>query len=244
MESRKAAALRHPEHIHPALWRGSQLARAGLRTVSTGHRMLDPALPGKGWPLGALVEFALDRPGAGEISLLRPALSALDGQRSIVLLQPPCQPHFHCWANWGLAGRRLLKVDADSPADTLWACEKILKYNACAALICWLPAARPQSLRRLHLAAAQSDILFIAMRPAAALGQPSAAPLRLSLRPCEHGLDITIVKRQGPACGQPIRIPLYPARTPSLPFATPHAPLDMPSLAHAQPGRALSALVH
>ncbi|TEU30151.1 cell division protein, partial [Burkholderia cepacia] len=30
-------ALAHPEAIHPALWRASQLARSSVRGVDTGH---------------------------------------------------------------------------------------------------------------------------------------------------------------------------------------------------------------
>ncbi|MGV4712386.1 translesion DNA synthesis-associated protein ImuA, partial [Burkholderia pseudomallei] len=45
------------ESLHPSLWRGSQLARGGPRTVDTGYAALSVELPGGGWPLGGLVEL-------------------------------------------------------------------------------------------------------------------------------------------------------------------------------------------
>ncbi len=46
-----SALLKNVEDIHPALWRGSQLARAQGQTVDTGYAVLSAELPGGGWPL-------------------------------------------------------------------------------------------------------------------------------------------------------------------------------------------------
>jgi cell division inhibitor SulA/protein ImuA len=62
------------ESIHPALWRGSQLARAHGKYVDTGYAALSVELPGGGWPLGTLVELLVQQPGVGEVRLLQPAL--------------------------------------------------------------------------------------------------------------------------------------------------------------------------
>ena len=70
-----SALPKHVESIHPALWRGSQLARAYGKTVDTGYAALSAELPGGGWPLGALVELLVQQPGVGEFRLLRPALA-------------------------------------------------------------------------------------------------------------------------------------------------------------------------
>ncbi|HUH88173.1 MAG TPA: translesion DNA synthesis-associated protein ImuA, partial [Pusillimonas sp.] len=149
--------LRHPERIHPALWKASQLAQSQRPTLSTGFKQLDSQLPGGGWPIGSLIEITLERPGIGEIALLRPALAQLGTQRGIMLVQPPHPPNFHCLSNWGLHAHRLLWVQPGNLADSLWACDQALKHNACAALLCWAPGSHPQALRRLHLAARQSD---------------------------------------------------------------------------------------
>jgi len=238
-----SSILRHPEHIHPGLWKGSQLAQAQRPALSTGFSQLDDELPGRGWPLGALIEISLERPGIGEISLLRPALARLGSERSIMFIQPPCAPHFHCWTNWGLHDQRLLWVQTDSLHDTLWACDKALRHNACSALLCWAPGARAQSLRRLHLAAQQSDTLLVMLRSPADTRQPCAAPLRLGLRPAERGLQVSILKRRGPACEHTVPIVLHPERAYSS-SAAPHVSLDQPSSALSLPGRRFSSLAH
>ncbi|HTK00136.1 MAG TPA: translesion DNA synthesis-associated protein ImuA [Bordetella sp.] len=197
-----------PEQIHPALWRGTQLARAARAAVPTGYPALERELPGGGWPPGALNELLLPRPGIGEMRLLQPALRALAPEGSIVLVQPPCVPHIAAWISWGLDPARLLWVNPARPADTLWAAEQVLKNGGCAALLCWLPQVRPESLRRLHLAAQAGATLFFCLRPARMAAQASPAPLRLVLTPASDGLRVDIVKRRGPVCGQSLYISL------------------------------------
>jgi protein ImuA len=243
MDILRSIALSHPERIHPALWRGSQLALARTHTVPTGFGQLDQELPGQGWPLSTLIELILGPAGIGEMNLLHPALAQLDPERSIALVHPPYTPYFHCWANWRLDAHRLLWINTQTLGDTLWAAEQTLKHNACAALLCWVPGVRSAALHRLHLIARQSDTLFILLRPQTAAQQPSTAPLRLSLRPISEGLEISIIKRRGPRCNSPVAIPLYPAHAPITAPAT-HASLDQPLPAHAQPGRPFSLLAH
>ncbi|TEA71868.1 translesion DNA synthesis-associated protein ImuA [Allopusillimonas ginsengisoli] len=231
--ARSSPSLRHPERIHPALWRGSQLARPCHATTSTGHPELDQALPGQGWPVGALIELFPSRTGIGELSLLRPCLAGLSCQRSIFLVAPPYPPHFHCWFNWGLEQHRLHWISPRSPSDTLWAVEQILRHNASAALLCWTNSLRTSTLRRLHLAARQSESLFFMMRPPSEAEHASAAPLRLLVRPSLQGVDIHILKRKGPACEQPIRLALYPTRSVRIAPAPYHAALDQSLSAYA-----------
>lgn len=234
--------LRHPERIHPGLWKGSQLAQAQRPTLSTGHARLDHELPGGGWPIGALVEFTLERAGIGEIALLQPALTRLDSKRRIMFIQPPHVPHIQCWSAWSLPSQPLW-VQTASLRDTLWACEQTLQHNACSALVCWASGAHPQELRRLHVAARQSDTLFIMLRSSVESRQPCAATLRLRLQPASQGLQVQILKRRGPVCDQTIPIALYPQRAYSGAGAK-HVSLDQPSSALSQPGRRLSALEH
>lgn len=243
MRLARPLALQHPERIHPALWRGSQLALARPNTVSTGFAVLNQQLPGNGWPLSVLIELCLSQNGIGEISLLRTALAQLDPDRSIALVHPPYVPHFHCWANWQLHKHRLLWVNPKSPADALWSSEQILKHNACSALICWDANVRPEALRRLHVLAQKSNTLFIFMRPQTAAQHPSAAPLRLSLKPISQGLEISIIKRQGPSCNQPIPITLYPTRS-YMATSPSHVTLDQSLPSQPQPGRAISTMAH
>ncbi|WP_144635393.1 translesion DNA synthesis-associated protein ImuA [Bordetella genomosp. 13] len=227
-----------PEHIHPALWRATQLAQGAARCVATGHDALSGQLPGGGWPLGALIELLQPHPGIGEVRLLQPALARLDGPRAIALVQPPHVPHIACWSQWQLDPAQLLWVDPATPEDALWAAEQILRHGTCGALLCWLPRARHEALRRLHLAAAGSDTLFFALRPAAAARQASPAPLRLALDSAPAGLSVRVLKRRGPVTDTPFFIPFEPGALP-----VPHAPLDRRVPAQPAAGRRTPVLV-
>ena len=85
-----AAVRRAPETLHPALWLGHQLGRAGVQTVASGFAALDAELPGGGWPRRVLSELLLPHPGVGEIRLLAPALvGAQRAGRQVMLFDPP-----------------------------------------------------------------------------------------------------------------------------------------------------------
>jgi len=219
--------LRHPERIHPALWRATQLARPARPTVATGFPSLDHALPGQGWPIGQLIELMAERPGCGELQLFKPALRS-QTQRNIVLVHPPHPPCFQAWAHNQLAPERLLWVQPSSTADALWATEQILRHNTSAAVFCWAHPIHHASLRRLHLLAQQNDGLCIVLRPAHVRKQASAAALRLALQPCSSGIQLHIVKRQGALCSAPLILQLYPAHRASV---VRHAAMDMPEMA-------------
>lgn len=215
-----------PEHIHPALWRATQLARARARVVPTGHAELSARLPEGGWPLGCLTELLLPHAGSGELRLVSTAIAGRGDERPVALVQPPFTPHIAAWRQWRLAPERLLWVAPAKAGDALWAAEQILKHASCAALLCWLPQARPESLRRLHLAAQASDTLFFALRPAQAAHSASPAPLRLALAPAPGGLSIHILKRRGPVCETPIFLPLDGSAPRAAHVMASHATLD------------------
>lgn len=223
-----AFLIRHPERIHPALWRATQLARPARPTVATGFPALDHALPGQGWPVGQLIELMPERPGCGELQLFRPALMRQSPERSIALVQPPHPPCIQAWAHWQLSPERLLWIQPSTIADALWATEQILRHNTCAAVFCWADPIRPANLRRLHLLAQQSDSLCIMMRPMAARRQASAAVLRMALQPCRRGVQVHIVKRQGAVSPAPLILQLYASSRAASEY---HAPLDMPEMA-------------
>ncbi|NHZ60728.1 translesion DNA synthesis-associated protein ImuA [Massilia genomosp. 1] len=228
--------LAAPETLHPALWRASQLAHAGTRCVDSGHPTLSPQLPGGGWPSGCLVELLLQQSGIGELRLLRPALAKV-AERRIVLLQPPHPPQALALAALGLSPSQLIWVRSARNADALWAAEQVLRSGSCGALLFWASHARPESLRRLHLAAQGGEALFFLLRPLAAAQDASPAPLRLSLRPALGGLDIGFVKRRGPQRDAPLFLPLTPC------LLQRHATLDRPLFAPPGARRVQPALV-
>lgn len=199
--------LSNPEDLHPALWRADQLARSVARGVDTGHRILTNQLPDRGWPMGNLVEILVQQHGVGEMRLLAPALAKVASRR-IVMLQPPHAPQILGPAGLGLEPGRLVWLKSNSSADANWACEQVLKSASCGALLYWAQNIRPESLRRLHLAAQSGETLFFLLRPISAAQDSSPAPLRLGVRPAPGGLNVTFIKRRGPIREEPVFLPL------------------------------------
>jgi len=181
-----------------SVWRADQMGSYQAAVTPTGHPALDRELPNGGWPSAALIELLLQQAGIGEMCLLRPALDVISRKRRIALLQPPHLPQIAAWTAWGLPADRLLWIKTARSADALWSAEQILRNGSCGALVFWQQQVRPESLRRLHLAAQGTDILFWMMRPLACAQDASPSPLRLALRPAMGGIDIGIVKRRGP----------------------------------------------
>jgi protein ImuA len=205
-----SALPRNVEDIHPALWRGSQLARATGRTVDTGYAALSAQLPGGGWPIGTLIELLVAHPGIGEMRLLRPALAA-PSTRSIALVQPPHVPHAHAYAYFGIDLARPLWIRTAKSADALWSAEQILRTGSCSALVLWQNHIRAESLRRLLLAAQSAETLFFVMRPLASAPDASPATLRLGIRSVKDGISVELIKRKGPAPAEPLWIPMLPS---------------------------------
>ncbi|MGV3742739.1 MAG: translesion DNA synthesis-associated protein ImuA [Burkholderiaceae bacterium] len=235
----QALAARMPH----ALWRADQTLAHHAATVSSGHVALDDNLPGRGWPSAVLIELLLQQNGIGEMQLLRPALQIL-ATRRVVLVQPPHLPHIASWSNWDLPPERLLWIKAASSADALWSAEQVLRNGACGGLLLWQTQARPESLRRLHLAAQDTDMLFWVMRPLACAQDTSPSPLRLGLRPAMNGLRIDIVKQRGARREDPLFLPLQEESRLSHPTpSSHHALLDQPAPSPARTRDLPAALV-
>jgi cell division inhibitor SulA/protein ImuA len=213
-----SALPRNVEEIHPALWRGSQLARAYGKTIDTGYAALSAELPGGGWPLGTLVELLVQQAGVGEIRLLRPALSAL-AKRPVALVAPPHMPNALAFAYLGVPLEKLMLVRAEKTADALWSAEQILKTGSCGALVFWQQHVRPESLRRLHLAAQSSETLFLMVRPLASAADSSPATLRLGVRPAGDGIVVDVIKRRGPIRTETLSVTLQPSPILLSPYA-------------------------
>jgi protein ImuA len=219
--------LPDPEALHPSLWRASQLARSTMRCIDPGYLALSNQLPGRGWPVGVLVDLMVQQPGIGEMRLLAPALAKV-ADRRVVLLQPPHEPQALALAALGLPPESVIWLRTSRTADALWAAEQVLKSGSCGALLFWPDNTdsksarqrfvRGDSLRRLHLAAQYGETLFFMMRPLAAAQDPSPAPLRLSVRPAMGGINIGFVKRQGPVRDEELFLPM------SVPTARPAQP--------------------
>lgn len=211
-----------------AVWRADQMGSYQAAAVPTGYRTLDAELPNGGWPSAVLIELLLQQAGIGEMRLLRPALGTIAKKRRIALVQPPHLPQVAAWTAWGLPADRLLWIKAARSADALWSAEQILRNGSCGALLFWQQQVRAESLRRLHLAAQGTEILFWMMRPLACAQDASPAPLRLALRPADGGIEIDIVKRRGPQRDEALtlRVDDMPLSSPTPSTTFTHAHMD------------------
>ncbi len=193
-----------PAPVAAALWRGTELGQAGGRTVACGYPTLDRHLPGGGWPCGAVTELLQAQFAHVEWRLLGPALAAQaaaasSGDSTVFLIGPPLHPHLPGLRKHGLQASQLVWVDASLMAERLWAVEQAIKANPAGGIVAWLPQARPEHLRRLQVCAARCDVPVFIVRPASARLEPSAAPLRVLVRPSANdgAMVLEIVKRRG-----------------------------------------------
>jgi protein ImuA len=95
-------------------------------------------------------------------------------------------------------------------ADSLWALEQALKSGHVGAVLAWLPPRlRAERLRRLQLAAHAHDGPAFVLREMAAAQRPTAAPLRIALRPGgADRLQLRLLKRRGPPLTAPLQLDL------------------------------------
>jgi hypothetical protein len=192
----------------PGIWRGCALGQVAHASVSSGFAVLDAALPGGGWPAGALTELMPSHEGIGELRLLGPALASLAAQgRGLAWIAPPYLPYAPALAAAGIELARLLIVKTRTPQETLWAFEQALASNACGAVLAWVSTIKYPALRRLQLAAEGSRALALAFRPPSAAQESSPAALRLALDTAPGGLAVRVLKRRGALLDQPILLP-------------------------------------
>jgi protein ImuA len=204
--------------VEAAIWRGSDLGTSLAETVPSGHPGLDGLLPGGGWPTRSLAELLQPQPGLAEWRLLAPAMRAISAAgKDIVLIGPPKSPHLPGLRDEGLDERRIVWVQAATPAERLWTTEQLIKANAAGMLLAWLPQARQEQVRRLQVCALGCDAPAILCRPASAARESSAAPLRLQV---SYGVDwelhVQILKRRGSTHDALVRLPSVPRGLASL----------------------------
>ncbi len=202
-----------PPGVAAALWRGDQLGSPVATAHPSGFEALDAALPGGGWPGSSLSEILTPQSATLEWRLLGHALAQVCAAgRSVVVVGPPRVPHLPGLRQAGLNERRLIWVQAETPAERLWSAEQLVKANAGGALVVWLPQVRPEQVRRLQVLAAAHEGPVFLCRPHTAAQESSAAPLRVLAR---VGLDWTllvdVVKRQGPPLATTLHLPSVPA---------------------------------
>ena len=216
--------------LNAQVWRAGELGSASVQTVPTGYAALDQALPGGGWPQGALVEVLQPQAGQQEWGLLAPGLTfALSrpstpdepGAQLTALVGAPYLPFGPALGARQLDMRRLISIHGKPghAPSLLWATREALQCADVAAVLAWLPDARSAHLRRLQIAAHAHNKLLFVFRPLRAQNESSPAPLRLLLEGAvEEGgnLRVHVLKRRGPPLAAPLLLDTRPARLSAL----------------------------
>jgi len=198
---------------HPLLWRGKQAAHR-IATLASGHADLDAALPGHGWPLGAVTELIHAITGCGELSLLLPALAQLSQARKrqnrhqVIMIDPPWIPYPPALHRRGLALNSLLVIRTQNRKESLWACEQVLRGMPGGAMLAWPEHLSFSELRRLQLAAEIGQNAAFLFRNNNAANASSPAVLRLQLSADDGGLQVRVLKCRGQRPIAAIRIHL------------------------------------
>ena len=199
-------------------WRGRN-RRLSRSTICTGHKDLNALLQG-GWPASALIELIPQQLGIGELSLLLPTLKTHSHNGQLCLwLDPPYQPYAPSLSAAGIALDKLIIVRSKNIKEWLWVAEQSIRNGA--LLLAWIgqQPARYTQLRKLQLAAAESNSSAFIFSPIAALSAPSPATLRLKLdSQYIHQLQITLCKLRGRAAGAKLQLNLqqYPSQRTAL----------------------------
>jgi hypothetical protein len=191
---------------HARIWRGNAAAvvRAAL---PTGFRELDRALPGGGWPLGAITEVLVDGYGIGELGLLMPALAALTKddpakrKKWVAWIAPPFVPYAPALQQHGVNVDRLLMIHPTAGNKSrLWAIEQAVRSGSSVGVLAWVASVVDDVvLRRLQLAAEDQGCWVLLFRPVSARLQRSPAALRIHLSQAESqaATRVEIVKCRG-----------------------------------------------
>ena len=188
---------------HARVWRG-KVATVARAVIPTGFHELDRALPGGGWPLGAITEILVDGYGIGELGLLMPALEALTKEdparpkKWVAWIAPPFIPYAPALQQRGVNIDRLLMIHPTSGGKSrLWAIEQAIRSGSSAGVLAWVAVADDVILRRLQLAAEEHGCWVLLFRPASARLLRSPAALRIHLSQAHPATRVEILKCWG-----------------------------------------------
>lgn len=185
-----------------ALWQGHQSQMHDTIRVSTGDALLDQALAG-GWIRRRVHELQLPYPFCGEMALLGLVMQdAAQRNMPIFWISPPALPHASALSRMGKKAQHIV-LSPTKTSDALWAAETILHSRQAGALFLWIDNASATAIRRLHLAASESEAYVFVLTT----WQPEDARsygTRLRLHHAYEYIQWQVLKRHG---GWPIRLP-------------------------------------
>ena len=180
------------------VWRGG--VAPPQTSVASGFAALDTELAGSGWPVGAVSEILVRRPGGGELTLLMPALTRISQEgKWLAFMMPPYIPYAPALLRAGIDLTHALLVQPDDMRETLWAAEQALRAG-CGAVLVWAHDMDGKPLRRLQLAAEAGNGLAFLFRSIRYAGASSPAALRLRLGALNSRMrqfEVSLLKRRG-----------------------------------------------
>lgn len=194
----------------PDIWQSGR-RQPQVAGTSTGFSQLDNCLHLGGWPSAGLVEILCKQQGIGELQILLPTLArASSAGRHCLLLAPPYIPYPAALKAAGVCVDKVLVVESYNTQEQLWCAEQALRANAAGCLIAWFGSQQLQTahLRKLLLAAKQSDTLLFLQRHTSVSQQASPANLRLLVGSAKPGeIQLQILKQTGGWAGQELSLP-------------------------------------
>ena len=180
------------------VWRAQEQDKSTQPSVASQYANLDAALPGGGWPQGAITEILCSQEGIGELRLVMAALAQLSHEgRWLTWVAPPYVPYAPALAAHGVDVSKILVVHAKAHDDMLWAAEQALRSGTCGAVLMWVQNIKDRQLHRLQLAAKEGGSLGLLFRPSWSAEQASPAVVRVQLHGTQEELQLDIIKRRG-----------------------------------------------
>lgn len=176
-----AKVLRRPD-----TWCGKILKQSSSyleSPLSSGYTELDQKLSHRGWPLGNTIELLSDSGGLGAMGLFLSAMQTLSEQgRWQAFVSPPCTPYGPLLSARGIDTKQVLLIHPKGNKDLLWSTEQALRSSTCSIVFSWLPVdVSYNDLRRLQVAATETDVLGVLIRPRQSSKQHSPASLRMTM---------------------------------------------------------------
>lgn len=204
------------------VWQASDKKRA-RPALSSGFPELDKQLHYSGWPQGALSELLLSCNGIGELRLLAPLMAKLSEQSGYICwINPPFQPYAPALSHLGIQLDKMIIINTRSDQETIWAAQQAMNSKSCATVLTWLPQKNlSKEMRKLSLAAENSQCWGIVLRHQHLHNQSSSAALRIILQPrtsvqgsivthANRLNQLSIIKQPGGWSGQKLTLNLFP----------------------------------
>ncbi|MEK9543077.1 MAG: translesion DNA synthesis-associated protein ImuA [Luminiphilus sp.] len=179
----------------------------GVDALPTGFTELDNGIALGGWPLHGGIEVLGDDNNVNSMGLFLPIMATLSAQkRWQAFIAPPHIPYAPMLSTRGVATEQILLVHTKNREEQLWATEQAIRSTTCSVVFSWLGSGeyRYAELRKLQLAATETDTLAILFRSDSAAEQHTPFSLRLA---SESHRTVRILKQRGGKPSAPILLP-------------------------------------